>query len=128
MAVRTTLVRPEPDTGMVDREKLVQAIMDGEATMWLAGGVLSIVPQRAPTGVPGEMVTVAVMIEWKDRTDARPQPETPTPVVPAAAPAGVEPAQEEELPLDDARVPVAVGAEEEPEPEEDDSAIPEALR
>jgi hypothetical protein len=42
--------------------------MDGEALLWRAGGVLTILVGREPTDLPGEMVTTEAVIEWKDRT------------------------------------------------------------
>lgn len=84
MAVRRWAVRA-PDGEEVDRNAVVAAIMDGESILWRAGGVLTILPYRQPTDIPSEMVTTAVLIEWKDRTDAKPQPEVAQ--APAAAPA-----------------------------------------
>lgn len=103
MAVRRWAVRA-PEGQIVDRNELVAAIMDGEAMIWRAGGVLTIMPHREPTDLPGEMVTTAVVIEWKDRTDARTQPEVPSPPIAAPAPVAPEPADVEVL------EPVLVGA------------------
>jgi hypothetical protein len=66
---RTWAVRPDPETGVADRQQIIEALMDGEALLHRAGGVL-----------PGEMVTTAAVFEWKDRTDGhtKPQPERAT--------------------------------------------------
>jgi hypothetical protein len=77
---RTWAVRPDPETGVADRQQIIEALMDGEALLHRAGGVLSVVVHRAITDLPGEMVTTAAVFEWKDRTDGhtKPQPERAT--------------------------------------------------
>lgn len=75
MAIRRAAVRPDPQTGMVAREQHMQAFMDLEAMCWMAGGVGSVITDRARTDVPGEMVTTFAVVEWKDRTDAKPSAE-----------------------------------------------------
>jgi|SRR5580704_3479270 hypothetical protein len=130
MAQRGWLVRPdhEVDTfdaengytplgpvGAVSQQALGKAVMDGVIMLDRAGGVLSVTVSRATTGVPGERVTTGAMVEWKDRTDARPQPERDTPpvapeLVPAQAAqngaAHAEAAPAEELPeIDESDVP-----------------------
>lgn len=77
--VRRWAVRPNPETGIADRQEVIEALMDGEALLHRAGGVLEVVVMRQPTDVPGEMVTEAAIFAWKDRTDAKPQPEVPAP-------------------------------------------------
>lgn len=92
-------VRPD-ESGTVSREALIGALIDGATMLDLAGGVLSVVVNRAPTGFPGEMVTTLALVEWKDRTDAREHPETEVAVPseprrePAPAPADPEPEPE----------------------------------
>jgi hypothetical protein len=129
---RVWVVRPDPETGMVSREELVQALMDGEATCWVAGGTLSMVTYRQPTGVPGEMVTVAVGFEWKDRTDAKAQPEDPADALPfehEPEPAAVPvPAEEPEATAEGLPAVPQDGIDEAELPEEDVSEIPVALR
>jgi len=78
---RTWYVWADPETGVVERGALLDALVDAAAILDRIGGVLSVVQERRPTGAPGEMRSVVVAIEWKDRTDAKPQPETPTQVV-----------------------------------------------
>jgi hypothetical protein len=68
----------------VSQNALAKAVLDGVVMLDRAGGVLSVTVSRAPTGVPGERVTTGALIEWKDRTDARPQPESDGPPPPAA--------------------------------------------
>jgi hypothetical protein len=115
---------------MVSREELVQALMDGESMCWRAGGTLSMVTMRAATDVPGEMVTVGVMFEWKDRTDARPQPEVPSePIAETAPPPAREPAEAAPEPAADGELsPPADAAAFADLPEEDVSSIEPALR
>jgi hypothetical protein len=125
MAVRRWQVHPHPETGIVVREELVQAILDGEAALHRLGGVLTIVVGRHPTDLPGEMVTTSALIEWKDRTDARPQPETPGDPVPEQA---APPAREPEPVGADVLPPPADAAAFAELPEEDDSSIEPALR
>lgn len=80
---RTIMVRPDaalelPDGNVlevVSRESLLQAFADMEAVLHVSGGGFTVITQRAATGVPGERVTVAAMIQWQDRTNARSQPE-----------------------------------------------------
>jgi hypothetical protein len=62
-------------TGVLSREQLIEALIDGAAILDIAGGVLTCVVGRAPTNLPGEMVMTGAVLEWKDRTDAKPQPE-----------------------------------------------------
>jgi hypothetical protein len=78
---RMRYLRPD-ETGTVSREALIDAVVEQAAWLDFAGGCLEVVVNRAPTGMPGEMVTTGVGICWKDRTDARPQPEKETAFVP----------------------------------------------
>lgn len=88
MAIRRRAARPDdvievqdPATGelvglpIISRDQMRELMLDGEALLAMAGGVFTVYVQRARTGVPNEMVTVAAVGEWKDRADARPQPE-----------------------------------------------------
>jgi hypothetical protein len=79
VAIRRWQVHPD-ETGIVSREALISAFIDAAALLDIAGGALTVVTGRAPTGLPGEMVTTGVMLEWRDRTDAKPQPEAPSTV------------------------------------------------
>lgn len=90
MAIRRWAARPDQvltvsgDDGepihipVVSREAMREAFLDGEALMAQAGGVFTAVSERVRTNVPQEMVTTYAAFEWKDRTDARPQPEPET--------------------------------------------------
>jgi hypothetical protein len=54
-----------------------------------SGGTGSIVTMRNRTLLPGEAVTTGAIVEWRDRTDAKPQPEriaAPEPVAAVVAP------------------------------------------
>lgn len=83
MAQRKWLVRPDHQIQTLDgdviaavsQEQLVKAVYDLAIVLDRAGGVGSIIVARTPTGVEGERVTTGALCEWKDRTDARPQPE-----------------------------------------------------
>lgn len=66
---------PDGTIPVVSQNSLVKAVADGALMLDRAGGTLSVVLQRHATGFPNEMVTVGAVIEWRDRTDARPQPE-----------------------------------------------------
>jgi len=68
---------PDGTIPVVSQSSLVKAVADGALMLDRAGGTLSVVLQRHATGFPNEMVTVGAVIEWRDRTDARPQPEQP---------------------------------------------------
>jgi hypothetical protein len=101
MAQRTWLVRPDHEVqtlgsvaeqdpegygvlAAVSQQALAKAVLDGVVMLDRAGGVLSVTVNRVQTGVPGERVTSGAMVEWKDRTDARPAPERDSPsLVPA---------------------------------------------
>jgi hypothetical protein len=83
---RSWAVRPD-ETGTVSREALIGALVDGATMLDLAGGVLEVVVGRAPTDVPGEMVMTGALLQWKDRTDAKPQPEATVAVTPQPKPA-----------------------------------------
>lgn len=99
--------------GEVDRKELIDALMDGEALLWRGGGVLTVLPARQPTDLPGEMITTAVVFEWKDRTDARPQPEQPggaATTIPAPSVIAPQPAAPESTAPTAEPVPAVVGS------------------
>lgn len=87
MAIRTRAVRPDMvfeledgrQVAVVSEESLLQATVDVARTVNFAGGTMSLVVNRHPTGVPHEMVTVGALIQWQDRTDAKAQPEPAAP-------------------------------------------------
>jgi hypothetical protein len=91
MAIRTRAVYP--DTGyvlpsgeqiaIVSEETLVDEAVAMLRVAYRVGGIVSVVQDRAQTGVPHEMVTVAAVVQWQDRTDAKPQPEPAVEPVPA---------------------------------------------
>jgi hypothetical protein len=88
MAIRTRTVQPDmgltlrngETIGVVSLEALQEDVAAVVASAYFQGGIVQVVQDRHPTGVPHEMVTVAALIQWQDRTDAKPQPE---PAVPA---------------------------------------------
>jgi hypothetical protein len=60
---------------VVSEEQYLAQLVDLGRFQLFAGGVITAVNFRAPTDLDGEMVTVGGVLEWKDRTDAKPQPE-----------------------------------------------------
>jgi hypothetical protein len=128
---------------VVTQEDLLKAIADGAIMLDRAGGCLQVVLQRQPTPMPNEMVTVAAVVVWMDRTNAKAQPETRGLDVVEAAPAEPELAQmmplQEAINAEDAAYLAERMAEQreqrrgEPEPilqapDVDESDVPEALR
>jgi hypothetical protein len=99
MAQRARAVRPDQAfekedgqvIGVVSLELMIEEVVRAVTTQDFSGGVLQIVVNRHPTGVPNEMVTVGALIQWQDRTDAKPQPE------PAAPAQTIEPEVQEEI-------------------------------
>jgi len=87
MAQRARAVRPDEAFEKVDGEviaivsedALLNAVVTVAQMVNFAGGTMSLVVHRHPTGVPHEMVTVGALIQWQDRTDAKPQPEPSAP-------------------------------------------------
>lgn len=145
MAVRRWQVHPDVGfptedgvLGVVSREALDQALLDGASLLDRAGGVFTVIVGRGPTDLPGEMLTTGVVCEWKDRTDAKPQPEQRVDVV--APPPDLEAAQEIQDEVDaqhQREVDEAVAAVESLSPDgldesqledEDVSEIPESAR
>lgn len=151
MAIRTWVARPdsimvvkdehgEPfELPIVSREQMRELYLDGEAMQAHGGGVVTCYAERRRTGVPNEMVTVAAVFEWKDRADARPQPEQAPPAAAAPAPAPVAQIADADLAAA-AEAAAEAGVElelvdtedvvldEDGEPDEDLSAIPSHLR
>lgn len=85
MARRRWQVRPDyaietqdGPLGVVSRQALVEAIIDGATMLDRAGGVFTVIVGRQATDLAGEMVTTGAIFEWKDRTDAKPQAEQTT--------------------------------------------------
>lgn len=114
-------VHPD-ETGIVSREALISAFIDAATMLDIAGGTLSVVTGRMPTGLPGEMVTTGAVFEWRDRTDAKPQPERSVTIDPPVEQAGLFESTE---PDDEPPPGVVVDDFEE---QEDVSAIPEHAR
>ncbi len=87
MAVRRWQIHPDvmhPTLGVpvLSHTTFIEGVADGVAMMQRAGGVLSVVAERINSDLPGEMVTILAVCEWKDRTDAKPQPEQVTQLSP----------------------------------------------
>lgn len=86
---RRWVVRPRPGELVVDREEVVQALMDGESHLHRSGGALSVVTRRVKAdeifsdGIPGEAHTSLVIFEWTDANGHRASAEQ---TVPAEAP------------------------------------------
>ena len=102
MAVRRRVLRPDTVLNtdsygpipVVSDDAFLGAVLQAAQVQILAGGYLSSAVQRHPTDAEHEMVTVGAVIEWRDRTDARPQPERAAPL--PAQTAAPEPAPEPE--------------------------------
>lgn len=111
---------------VVAQNDLVKALVDAAVVLDRAGGCLQVVLQRKSTGVPNEMVTVAAIVVWQDRTNARPQPETRNDelgIEPLGAPA--EPFEQPvDIPVDGTGEP-PLAADGEPV---DETAVPAELR
>lgn len=126
MAQRARAVRPDQAfqkedgevIAVVSLDLMIEEVVRAVTTQDFSGGVLQVVVNRHPTGVPNEMVTVGALIQWQDRTDAKPQPE------PAAPAQTIEPEQQREWAddLDRDPTPEEIAALDEPladpEPEE----------
>jgi hypothetical protein len=67
------------EIAVVSDEQYLEALVEVGRFQLFAGGVITSVLFRHPTDLPGEMVTVGGVLEWKDRTDAKPQPEPSSP-------------------------------------------------
>lgn len=137
MAIRRWLVRPDreielPDGGLlgiVSREAFVDAVLDAVSMVDRAGGGFTVFSSRYPTDVEHEMVTTGVLVEWRDRTDAKPQPERPSETPRAEVPDGVDPELVEDMDvIADAAAPTLDGLDESALPEEDLSEVPEHVR
>jgi hypothetical protein len=68
---------PPDESGTMSREALIGAMIDAAALLDIAGGGLTVLVGRERTNLPGEMVMTGAVLEWRDRTDAKAQPEAP---------------------------------------------------
>jgi spore coat polysaccharide biosynthesis protein SpsF (cytidylyltransferase family) len=97
--------------GVASDESVARAVLDGVVMLNRAGGCLYVSVQRVPTGVEGEMVNLGALVEWRDRTDAKPSAEQPvsTPVKEATASVTglLDEPLEDDL-VDEASVPTAM--------------------
>jgi hypothetical protein len=117
----------------VAQDDLIKALLDGAIMLDRAGGCLQVVLQRVPTPLPNEMVTVAAVVVWMDRTNAKAQPESPGLEVVAAQ--DTAPVQGNGLDVLEPEQADALAAmlerEDHPEPEEpevDETDVPGHLR
>jgi hypothetical protein len=123
----------------VSQEALAVAVMDAVTMVHRAGGVFQVVCERYPTGLPGEMVTTGAVVEWRHRTDARPEPERTNGVatitdeaadnIPANIPQADVPVEDDPTQYKggEFRDDIGDGIDETTLPEEDDSEIPETV-
>jgi hypothetical protein len=72
--IRREQVHPN-EAGIVTLDMLIEAAIRGCTTLDFAGGCLSIVVDRSPTGLPGEMVTTGAIMEWRHDARVQPRPE-----------------------------------------------------
>lgn len=131
MAIRRREIHPDQilttrsgrEIPVVSEEQYLAQLVDLGRFQLFAGGVVSALVQRAPTDLPNEMVTVGAVLEWKDRTDAKSQPE------PAAEPAPMDFAQAVEMtggPMDPDQLQALIDAQEAgPEPDEIEEPVHE---
>jgi hypothetical protein len=141
--VRRWAVRPDQELHLQDgrtlyivsRDARVAAFVDAEAVQEQCGGFISVQSVREPTEIPGEMVTTMLLVEWRDRTDAKEQPERQQPVPVAAPVEPPAPTPEPESQVDAAAVyrdlaedPVGDGLDESALEEEDLDSVPESVR
>lgn len=83
MAIRRRELHPDTvietrggrQIAVVSESQYLEQLVDLGRFQMFAGGVIQSVIFRAPTDLDGEMVTVGGVLEWKDRTDAKAQPE-----------------------------------------------------
>ena len=113
--IRRWHVEPDMEVSTADgvvyacsQESLIAAAANAAVVTSCLGGGFTMWSDRFPTGLPGEMVTVGAIVEWRDRTNARAQHEQPTgePQRPMQAP-------------DEGDLPYEAGAFPEPPPEDD---------
>lgn len=107
----------------VSVEALMALAAQGVNMLDVAGGVLSIVVGRRPTGFPAEAVTTIAIMEWKERPVAKDQPEQQAAAQPAP-PAAEDPTPDE---LEE-QLAAEEDFDESTLPEEDVSELPESLR
>jgi len=69
----------------VSRDALIMAAVDAVTMADRAGGGFQMWLERYPTGLPGEMLTTGAVVEWRHRTDARPEAEQQTRQAPQVA-------------------------------------------
>lgn len=123
MAVRRWGVRPD-EYGEVTQDALAAAMVEAAVVLSKCGGVITVLVHRQPTEIPGEMVTVGALLEWKDRTDAKAQPEQPS--APAETDEPLESDEPAAVAVDPTPNPDGFAVED--MPDEDVSAIPVGLR
>lgn len=91
MAIRRRAVLPDTvyptrtygEIPCVSDERFYAAVMEAAGLVALAGGVMQVIVERHPTDLEHERITTRAVVEWKDRTDARPQAEPAAPALPA---------------------------------------------
>jgi hypothetical protein len=135
MAIRRREIRPDTvletvtygNVPYVSEQAFLEAVLAVAQAQMLVGGSFGATMQRHPTDLEHEMVTVRAVIEWRDRTDAKPQPEPAVDTQPVSQAGLFEPtAPDLEEPAEVEAVPVTVPADD--EEDEDVSEIPEHLR
>lgn len=99
--IRSWAVRPDA-RGVVTREMLIEAFVDAATMLDIAGGALQVVVGRTKTDVPNEMVMTGAVLEWRDRTDAKPQAEVAASVTPQPEP--LEQVQREAIEVAEERI------------------------
>lgn len=120
MALRTVRVGPDEiyETlggqrfGVVSEQRQANALLKAMTVVDFIGGHFTVVPGRAQTGLPGEMVTTELLIKWTGLSERRGQYEEPVSFEESGSPifgAGPEPLADDAPP---------------PEPEPDEELLP----
>lgn len=137
MAVRRRVIQPDAvhhtDTygsiPVVSDDAFLGAVIAAAQVQIFSGGFLSVAVQRHPTDAEHEMVTVGAVIEWRDRTDAKPQPERAAAIPPKPV-VVEEPSMrdQDEAAVAAALDPIDDGLDESQLPDEDLASVPVEMR
>jgi len=112
------VARGEDRYEVVSQEALIKAACDLAVVIDQCGGCGEILVDRTRTQIPGEALTTGAVTTWKDRTDAKPQPEQTDDKQQVVT----EPTPLKAVPDD------GVVRDEKGDPEVDETAVPPGLR
>lgn len=137
MAIRNKQIQPDQmystvgygDFPVISRDALESALVDLAGLVDHLGGTISLVVERHPTDLPGEMVTIRAVATWQDFVRARAQPEPAASLVDDEPPLREAEEQAVAAAVEEASVlPFEHPAETEDELDEDVSEIPAGMR